>query len=280
MLGSRLQKGAKAGQKLLLVADKPGMLSDAAAAVYAPEGKAAVLADRKLADALAAAEKPVILFDRSRLTREVAQGVAALAQKGGVPVLQLVARANSQTVRALGISRNMADLTADIEAGKLKGVLLFGVDVPAELVENLEFVLEADASYGRAYPYASALLPLSGFGAVTGSYVNFEGRLQKVEAAIAPYQGRENWQIVADLINALNRTYRFEDLQTVREGLAAACPAYRTALLGDGAYVGEGGEQPKTPEGGNVPDIDGDAEFAREYEQASTAVRSWRQMKH
>lgn len=282
IFGSRLQKGAKAGQKLLLVADKPGVLSEAAAEVLAPAGKAAWVNnnENELQEQLAAAKRPVVLLDRSRLTRETAMAVAALAQKAGLPVLQLVARANSQTVRALGISRNMQTLTADIEAGKLKGVILFGVDLAADLAEKLEFVLEADANYGRAYPYASALLPLSGFGAITGSYVNFEGRLQKVEAAIQPYQGRENWQIIADLINALNHNYKFEDLQTVREGLAAACPAYQGALLGDAQYVGEDGQLPHTPEGqANMPEV-GDASFAREYEQASTSVKSWQQMKH
>lgn len=44
ILGSKLQKGAKAGQKLLLVADNPGVLGQAAARVFAPEGKAALLA--------------------------------------------------------------------------------------------------------------------------------------------------------------------------------------------------------------------------------------------
>ena len=134
----------------------------------------------------------MILLDRSRLTSEAAQCVAALAQNGGLPVLQLVARANSQTVRALGIERDMKQLYADIAAGKLKGLLLFGVDIPAEQAENMEFVLEADSTYGRAYPYASVLVPLAGFGAVTGSYVNFEGRLQKVEAAVQP--GLEAWK--------------------------------------------------------------------------------------
>ncbi len=222
ILGSKLQKGAKAGQKLLLVADNPGVLGQAAARVFAPEGKAALLAaasvlmagkkadgldgvdkiayekinynnnaDKELVEQLLAAKKPVILLDRSRLTSEAAQCVA-LAQNGGLPVLQLVARANSQTVRALGIERDMKQLYADIAAGKLKGLLLFGVDIPAVQAVNMEFVLEADSTYGRAYPYASVLVPLAGFGAVTGSYVNFEGRLQKVEAAVQPAWKQEN----------------------------------------------------------------------------------------
>lgn len=288
ILGSRLQKGAKAGQKLLLVADKPGVLSKAAANVYTPGGNVALLAeavqnaDSDLARQLAAAKKPVLLLDRSRLTREAAQCVAALAQNGGLPVLQLVARANSQTVRALGIERDIQQLYADIAAGKLKGLLLFGVDIPAEQAENMEFVLEADSTYGRAYPYASVLVPLAGFGAVTGSYLNFEGKLQKVAAAVQPAWKQENWQLFAELINDLNPRYKFADLQQVRDGLAAAVPEFAAALQQDAPFVSADGQQPKTPAGPAKLDAAALAAgaFAREYEQASTAVKGWSKMKH
>ncbi len=298
ILGSRLQKGVKAGQKLLLVADKPGVLADFAASLYQPQGNLQLLsqlaqggesaAAQEILAALAGAKRPVLLLDRSRLTREAAQCVAALAAGGGkqLPVLQLQARANSQTVRALGIQRNMRQLAADIAAGKLKGLLLFGVDLPAELAENMEFVLEADAGYGRAYPYASVLLPLAGFGAVTGSYVNFEGRLQKVQAAVRPNLGEENWQLLAGLVNALNRNYKFTDLQQIRDGLAAACPEYAAALsaaAGAAVYLSADGKLPQTPAvlpaELKLADNLAALPFAREYEQASTAVKSWQKMK-
>lgn len=304
ILGSRLQKGARAGQKLLLVSDKPGVLAKSAAKLYQPDGNLQLLnqlaqfafttaadenggAAREIAALLAGAERPVLLLDRSRLTREAAQCVAALAANGckPLPVLQLQARANSQTVRALGIKRNMQQLAADIADGKLKGLLLFGVDLPAEQAENMEFVLEADANYGRAYPYASVLLPLAGFGAVTGSYVNFEGRLQKVQAAVRPNLGEENWQLLAGLINALNRNYKFTDLQQVRAGLAAACPEYTAALQQEGGaavYLSADGGLPHTPAGRLALTLVADAAdlaFARGYEQASTAVKSWQKMK-
>ncbi|MCX4266832.1 MAG: hypothetical protein OSJ64_08570, partial [Firmicutes bacterium] len=227
--------------------------------------------------ALAQAKRPVLLLDRSRLTKETAQCVAALAMNGddSLPVLQLQARANSQTIRALGISRDMKQLYADIASGQLKGLLLFGVDLPAEQAENMEFVLEADANYGRAYPYASVLLPLAGFGAVTGSYVNFEGRLQKVQSAVRPNLGEENWQLLAALINALNRNYKFTDLEQIRAGLTAA-------LQQDAAFVGVDGKLPQTPQGRQFvldnPDL-AQASFAREYEEASTSVKSWQKMK-
>lgn len=311
ILGSKLQKGAKAGQKLLLVADNPGVLGQAAARVFAPEGKAALLAaasvlmagkkadgldgvdkiayekinynnnaDKELVEQLLAAKKPVILLDRSRLTSEAAQCVAALAQNGGLPVLQLVARANSQTVRALGIERDMKQLYADIAAGKLKGLLLFGVDIPAEQAENMEFVLEADSTYGRAYPYASVLVPLAGFGAVTGSYVNFEGRLQKVEAAVQPAWKQENWQLLAELINNLNSRYKFTDLQQIRDGLAAVVPEFAAALQQNAVFVSADGQLPQTPDGVVLLHGRETAAFAKEYEQASTSMKNWSKMKH
>ena len=185
----------------------------------------------------------------------------------------------AKTVRALGIERDMKQLYADIAAGKLKGLLLFGVDIPAEQAENMEFVLEADSTYGRAYPYASVLVPLAGFGAVTGSYVNFEGRLQKVEAAVQPAWKQENWQLLAELINNLNSRYKFTDLQQIRDGLAAVVPEFAAACS---RTLFCERRRPATPTPDGVVLLHGreTAAFAKEYEQASTSMKNWSKMKH
>ena len=117
---------------------------------------------------------------------------------------------------------------------------------------------------------------------MTGSYVNFEGRLQKVQAAVRPNLGEENWQLLSALINALNRNYKFDDLRQIRDGLAAVCPEFAAALQQDAAFVGVDGKLPQTPQGRPaLPDNPGlaQAAFAREYEEASTSVKSWQKMK-
>ncbi len=282
LVGSRLQKAARAGQKLLLLGDTPGALRDSAAlcqplnktvdlllALAQGDTQNAVAAD--ILSALAAAQKPLLVFDRSRLTYESAACLATLAADLNLPVLQLRDGVNSQVVADLGITKNYADLEADIESGKLKAMLLFGVDLPALLAEQVDFVFVADANYGRAYPYASVLLPTSGFGAVTGSYVNFEGRLQQVEAAITPYHGIENWSLLAEFVTAVNKFEHFGSLSAVRDALAAAVPAYAAALQGDEQFIAA------RPAAAVQLPAAGAAAY-RTYENESTARKSWKQM--
>ncbi|HIU09749.1 MAG TPA: FAD-dependent oxidoreductase [Candidatus Avidehalobacter gallistercoris] len=287
LVGSRLTKAAVAGHKLLLLADKAGKLAESAAECFSLDGKVDLLialadADAPVADdikaraasiiaALKQAEKPLLVFDASRLAAPALQALFKLAAVLNLPVLQLLANVNSRVTADLGITRDLHMLYDDIEAGKLKAVLLFGIDLPALVAENVDFIFEADANYGRAYPYAKVLLPLSGFGAVTGSYVNFEGRMQQVQAAIRPYNGQENWQLFAAFVAAVGREQPFADLQTLRRALAEKIPAYADALCGCANSVASR----KFTEA--VLAAPGAAVY-REFENESTSQKSWRQM--
>jgi formate dehydrogenase major subunit len=291
LLGVRLKKAVKAGQKLLLLSDNPGALAKIAYKTYPTGGNIKLLAElaggkndseaaAEIAELLKKAKKPLILLDRSRVTAAAAKAAAILAAGGEqtIPLLQLRANVNSQAVRDLGISRDLHTMQADIEQGKLKAVLLLGVDLPADYAEKVEFVMIADANYGRAYPYSAVLMPLSGFGAITGSYVNFEGRLQKVEAAVKPYQGQENWQWLAEFMTDVNSHYKFTDLTELRQFIAYNYPDYAPALLEDKPFIG--GEKRQTPavKVAEVPAVE--SAFYREFENESTSLKSWQRMKH
>ena len=287
LIGARLKKAARQGQRLLLIDDNPGMLKEAAQETLPLDNKIDLLlalADNKDDDSrakavlaqLAAAEHPVLVYDASRLTVEAQAALAALAAGCNLQVLQLVAGANSQTAQALGITRNFRQLAADIEDGRLKAVLLFGVDLPADLAEKVEFIFAADANYGRAYPYAKALLPLSGFGAVTGSYVNFEGRVRLVQAAISPYNGEENWSLLAELLAKVGRVAGPADIHELRAEMAAGLPGYADALNGKAEFIAPRGTLTLL-EGSLLPP-DGMAAY-RDFEVESTARKAWQQMR-
>ena len=294
IMGSRLKNAVHRGQKLLMISNNPGPLADVAD-VYQPDNTVRLLCEisaavaagagvsadaREIADMLRAAQNPVIVFDRSRITADAARAAAGLASAfaAPLPVLQLLARTNSRAVRDLGYSRDLHALRADIEAGKLKAVLLFGVDLPADLAEKVDFVITADANFGRAYPYASVRLPLSGFAAVTGTYVNFEGRAQQVEPAVQPLYGTENWELLAMMISKISSMYKFKSLQAVREAIAAKLPAYAGVLLKGKRFVGESDDAlPQTPAADAVS-VDPQAPLYREFEMESTAMKSWKKM--
>lgn len=292
ILGSRLKNAARAGHKIVMISNNPGPLAGIAE-VYDPQNTVRLLCEiaqaaagaevsveaRAIADRIKAAKAPVIVFDRSRLTADAARAVANLAVSfdAPLPVLQLLAQTNSRVIRDLGCVRDLHDLREDIDAGKLKAVVLFGVDLPAAWAEKVDFVMTADANFGRAYPYASVRLPLSGFAAVTGTYVNFEGRAQQVEAAVKPLYGMENWELIAAMINKINSHYKFTSLQAVRELMAEKMPDYAGVLLDGKKYLGSGDALPQTPAAAAVA-IEPEAEFYREFDMENTAVKSWKKM--
>lgn len=300
ILGSRLKNAAHRGQQLIMISRKPGMLAGCAE-VYDPQGSVRLLSElaqildknsenvsenisdeaRKIADRILAAKNPVIVFDRSRVTVDAARMIAKIAAgfAAPLPVLQLLAATNSRVVCDIGYVRNLHDLRTDIEAGQLKAVLLFGVDLPADLAEKIDFLIMADANFGRAYPYASVRLPLSGFAAVTGTYVNFEGRAQQVSAAIQPLYGKENWELLTAMISKINARYKITSLQQIREMMADEMPEYAGVLLeGRGFVGGDGVSVHEAPSVIKEVPVEADAAMYREFESDNNAVKNWKKM--
>ncbi len=286
LAAARLVKAAKGGARLLLLADDPGALAHYAE-VYPLDNKIDLLlsvyqgaADDAAAAvnaALSAAAKGVLVYDASRLDVPAQAVLAAMAVKYNAGVLQLQNGVGSRMIQELGIVRDLHRLKADIEDGKLKAMLLFGVDLPALLAEQVEFVFAADANYGRAYPYAKALLPLSGFGAISGTYINFEGRARQVKAAINPYQGVENWQLLAELLNNVDRMPKAQNLAVLRAEMAAKLPAYADVLT-NGAEFADKPAKLALLDGAVLPPA-GLAAY-REFENENTAQKAWQKMRH
>lgn len=285
LAAARLVKLAKAGKRVILLADKPGKLANVLGEqnvlpIGGTNGSLLALAageNAAVAEALAGAKKPVLVYDATRLALAAQAALAALAAEQNLPVLQLFNGVAGQLMQDLGITRDFAQLKEDIEGGKIKAMLMIGVDLPALLAEQVDFVFAADANYGRAYPYAKALLPLSGFGAVSGTYVNFEGRARQVTAAIQPYQGVENWQLLAELLCGVDRRPKAENLAVLREEMAKVLPGYAAVLL-DGAEFIAKPEHLQLQEGAVLPPAGLPA--YRNFENENTAQKAWVKMRH
>ncbi len=202
----------------------------------------------------------MIVFDRGRTSRAAAQLIADIAYLSGHMgkardgIIQLRPRVNTQGLLDMGVKRDTKALREAVAAGKIKGLLLFGHDAPAEVVGNLDFLLVADTALNQAMPYADVILPLAGFGAVNGSFTSSEGKVQLVEAAIATPTGVENWRMIAGLVAAFPQAAKFKSLEQVRMQIADWYPAYRGVYLDGKAYTGPTGEATRCTMGYPFPD--------------------------
>lgn len=295
MLAARMKAQAKKGQKSMFVVNGEFMLSGIADKTVALGEDLAVLkaieaalkgedAPAEIVEIAAAyknAESAVLIFDRSRCSREAAQmmaNIAVLAGKvsgNGSGILQLRARTNSQGVADMGITKNIAQLKADILSKEVKGLLLFGVDLTYEFTSDLQFLGLADTVYGRAYSMADVIIPWGGFGGATGSYTNFEGKVQKVKAAIGTANGMENWEVLAAMSNKYKKAEEVQTLADLEALVVAQNAEYGKTLAGEAVYTWEGAEF--TAE---LAEPCVDAQFAVEYEDCNEAVKKWQQVKN
>ena len=194
----------------------------------------------------------IAIIASGRMTNEELYLTKILAAQTGIPQLSLVPRfaepdhlliaadRNPNTTGAklvLGMDDPFAKLDAirdGVRSGTIRALLVFGEDLVTDAgfapddLAKLEFLLQ---SHILANPGASAahfVLPAAAFAEKRGSMVNLSGRLQRLNRAVEmPGQARDDWEILRDLLLALNgekcETHLIEDLF---KEVAAAVPQF------------------------------------------------------
>jgi NADH-quinone oxidoreductase subunit G len=128
---------------------------------------------------------------------------------------------NSRGAELLGIPGGQAfdDLIGKIAAGKIRALLLFGNVLGAcsdaetgELLSKVPFVAQVGTNAGPVSRVAHAVLPSASFAERSGTYTNFEGRVQRFHAAFPPRgKARNPIGILVDLANRLGAAWSFAD---------------------------------------------------------------------
>ncbi len=191
---------------------------------------------RTFAEEYHGAKRGMIMIDRERISVETARLVANIAIVSGHiasesnGVIQMLQHSNTQAVSLLGIRRNLHSLQADVDAGKIKGLVLVGQFVPDEMAAKLDYCLMLDSMKGPALAYADAFLPVPGYGAFTGSYISAEGRVQRFDAAVKPPAGRDGYQVLADLVEQVSGKHP-GNLDAIRQEMAGDYPLLKGAYL-------------------------------------------------
>jgi NADH-quinone oxidoreductase subunit G len=194
------------------------------------------LPKRTFAEALKAAERPLILIGAGALARKDGGAIAALAAKAAIEFgalkdgwngfSMLHAAASRVGALDLGLVPGAGGLnTAQMAGGGVEVLFLLGAD-EIEVAPGA-FVIYLGTHGDRGAHRADVILPGAAYPEKSAIYVNTEGRVQMTtRAAFPPGDAREDWAILRALSGVLGHTLPYDSLAQLRQILFAAHPHF------------------------------------------------------
>ncbi len=190
----------------------------------------------KFADALKAAERPLILVGAAALARKDGAAIAALAAKTAVEFGALTGDWNGFSVLQSAASRVGAldigftpgkggQTAAQMAEGGVKLLFLLGAD---EIdVAPGTFVVYIGTHGDRGAHRADVILPGAAYPGKSAVSLNTEGRVQMASrAAFPPGDAREDWAILRALSDVLGHRLPYDSLSALRAAVFAAHPHF------------------------------------------------------
>ena len=252
VLNARIRKRWRAGNFPI------GLIGDKADLTYqydylgAGAESLANLGQSKFAEALKAAQRPLVLVGAGALARPDGAAIASLVAKAALDFGAVKDGWNGFSVLHSAASRVAAlDLGLVPGAGGVNAATMAGGGV------DVLFLLGADeieVSPGPCVVYigthgdrgahrADVILPGAAYPEKSALYVNTEGRVQLANrAAFPPGDAREDWAILRALSGALGHTLPYDSLTQLRQALYAAHPHFMRIdqiAVGDAADIGK-----------------------------------------
>jgi len=144
---------------------------------------------------------------------------------------------NARGAELLGLgapsSGRVREILDDVASGRVKGLVVVGEDLldlagvaPATL-DRLEALIVLDAWKSPTVERAHVAIPSCGYGEFEGTMVNFQGRAQRLRAALRPPgEADPAWRILRDLGRRFGLTSEYATAQAIFDEIAAKVPAF------------------------------------------------------
>jgi NADH-quinone oxidoreductase subunit G len=104
----------------------------------------------------------------------------------GVGLAFILPGPNAFAAALLSREHSAPGLSQAIAAGKVKGIIAFEADIPAELLADIPFVAMADWLPTGAAKRAQIFLPTTAWVEMDGTFINNEGRAQRFKKVMQP----------------------------------------------------------------------------------------------
>jgi len=158
---------------------------------------------------------------------------------------------NTRGARLLGLcgakpGSRLKKIADGVRSGQFKALICLGEDATkigltdAEL-RQLDAVIVLDLLPSKTTPFATVLLPGSGWAEKRGSMINVNGRLQRLNKAIdPPGNARDDWEILRDLIQAISGDNGLATIEDVFKQMSGAVREFGDLSL---SKIGDQGVQ-------------------------------------
>lgn len=190
---------------------------------------------REIADIYYNSKKAMIIYDEKQVTPDAAKLLANMAVltghigKARSGIIQLKSNSNSQGITDMGIKKIGDRIIEKINNKSIKGLLVFGEDVPHINFDSLDFLMVQDTHLTETAKKADVVLPSTGFAESSGTFTSSERRIQKLNKVIHPTLEYENWQMFIKLANTLSQSMEYGSPEEVFQEISQNREEYFTA---------------------------------------------------
>jgi len=161
---------------------------------------------------------------------------------------------NAKGAQAMGIAEGADGVLENMLHHRLSLLIVFTQDLAALFGEEsarqaaaLEQLVFIGTNKNKTSAAAHLVLPSAVFAEKDGTFTNFQGRIQRIHAALTPWgESKPEWQILSELASRLELPAAFVDAKSIFDQLAQHEPSFRGfsyQLIGDqGAVLTQGAQ--------------------------------------
>ena len=192
------------------------------------------------AKTLAKAKKPMIILGMGALRRKDGAAILGRAKAIADSTKMVTADWNGFNVLHVAASRvagldlgfvpgkeglDTAGILKGAMSGDVKLVWLLGADEVDMSALEKAFVIYQGHHGDKGAAAADVILPGAAYTEKNGTYVNFEGRVQRgARAAFPPGDAKDDWAIIRAVSAVINKTLPFDSADDVYQAMIAAVP--------------------------------------------------------
>jgi formate dehydrogenase major subunit len=119
--------------------------------------------------------------------------------------------------------------------GSFRGMFIQGEDIAqsdpntnhvTHALESLECLIVQDLFLNETAAFAHVFLPGTSFLEKDGTFTNAERRINRVRPVKAPLQGKQEWQVVCELAQAMGYDMQYNDASEIMDEIARLTPTF------------------------------------------------------